>query len=180
MVALGDLFGGVAVLDADDGAVRALAGIAFSSPQPPGSTFKVITTVAALEEDAVKLTDSSRSRARTTRSAATIDNASDELCGGTFVESFAHSCNTVFAPLGAEVGGERLVARRREVRLQLAAAALRRGGDRGDRPAREHDPGRRSEPTSTSASARSGRARCWRLRCSWLRSRRRSRNGGMR
>jgi cell division protein FtsI/penicillin-binding protein 2 len=110
VVALGDLFGGVAVLDAADGDVRALAGIAFSSPQPPGSTMKVITTVAALEEGIVKLDDTFPVETSNTDIGRTIENASDEACGGTFVESFAHSCNTVFAPLGAEVGGEKLVS----------------------------------------------------------------------
>ena len=41
--------------------------------------------------------------------ASVIENAHDEPCGGSFVETFAHSCNTVFAPLGVEVGGEKLV-----------------------------------------------------------------------
>jgi len=49
---LGGRAGGVAVLDARNGDVRALAGQAFSAPQPPGSIFKVITTAAALQEDA--------------------------------------------------------------------------------------------------------------------------------
>jgi penicillin-binding protein A len=38
-----------------------------------------------------------------------IANAHDELCGGSFEETFADSCNTVFAPLGAELGGDKLV-----------------------------------------------------------------------
>jgi peptidoglycan glycosyltransferase len=109
VTALGDRFGGVAVLDADDGAVRALAGLAFSAPQPPGSTFKVITTVAALEDEAVRLDETFPVETSNTDIGREISNASDEACGGTFVESFAHSCNTVFAPLGVEVGAERLV-----------------------------------------------------------------------
>ena len=107
--ALGDLFGGVAVLDTDDGAVRALAGIAYSAPQPPGSTFKIITTTAALEEEAVSLDDTFPVETSNTTIGREISNAHDSPCGGTFVESFAESCNTVFAPLGVEVGGEKLV-----------------------------------------------------------------------
>ena len=38
-----------------------------------------------------------------------LENANGELCGGTFVESFAHSCNSVFGPLGVKVGSKRLV-----------------------------------------------------------------------
>ena len=42
---------------ARNGDVRALAGQAFSAPQPPGSTFKLITTTAALQDDVVSLDD---------------------------------------------------------------------------------------------------------------------------
>lgn len=110
VTALGDLFGGVAVLDARDGSVLALAGIAFSAPQPPGSTFKLITTTAALDAGVVKLTDTFPVESAAVIDGREVANAHDELCGGTFVESFAHSCNSVFAPLGVEVGAERLIA----------------------------------------------------------------------
>ncbi|MGZ8667392.1 MAG: penicillin-binding transpeptidase domain-containing protein [Solirubrobacterales bacterium] len=110
VTALGDLFGGVAVLDARDGAVRALAGVAFSAPQPPGSTFKLITTTAALDAGVVKLTDTFPVEQAAVIDGREVANAHDELCGGTFVESFARSCNSVFAPLGVEVGADRLVA----------------------------------------------------------------------
>jgi peptidoglycan glycosyltransferase len=107
--ALGDAFGGVAVLDADNGKVLALAGIAFSSPQPPGSTFKVVTTVAALEAGVVKLRDTFPVQTATNVGGREISNAHDEPCGGTFAQSFAKSCNTVFAPLGPEIGNDGLV-----------------------------------------------------------------------
>jgi penicillin-binding protein A len=107
--ALGNEFGGVAVLDAKSGAVRGLAGIAFSSPQPPGSTFKVVTTTAALEAGVVTLKDSFPVQTSTVVGGREIANAHDEACGGTFSQSFAHSCNTVFAPLGPEIGNEKLV-----------------------------------------------------------------------
>jgi penicillin-binding protein A len=102
--------GGVAVLDARDGAVRALAGTAFSTPQPPGSTFKVVTTTAALEAGVVKLDDSFPVLDGINVGGRFIANAHDELCGGTFVEAFAHSCNSVFAPLGPKIGEERMVS----------------------------------------------------------------------
>lgn len=107
--ALGNAFGGVAVLDAKNGNVLALAGIAFSSPQPPGSTFKIVTTVAALEAGVVKLNDTFPVETSTVVGGREISNAHDEPCGGTFTESFANSCNTVFAPLGPEIGNDRLV-----------------------------------------------------------------------
>jgi cell division protein FtsI/penicillin-binding protein 2 len=109
VAALGSTYGGVAVLDADDGSVRAVAGLAFSAPQPPGSTFKLITTTAALEDGIVKVSDEFPVETGTVVEGREIANAHDELCGGSFAESFAHSCNSVFAPLGPEIGSQRLV-----------------------------------------------------------------------
>ena len=111
--ALGGRSGGIAVLDARNGQVRALAGSAYSSPQPPGSIFKVITTTAGLEQGEVKLDEVfpvvEEINPAPQTGANVIENAHDEPCGGTFVQSFAKSCNTVFAPLGIKVGGEKLV-----------------------------------------------------------------------
>ncbi len=109
VTALGDQLGGVAVLDAKTGDIRALAGIAFSAPQPPGSTFKIVTATAGLAERKVALTDEFPVVVSTDAGGRSISNAHDEPCGGSFVESFAHSCNTVFAPLGVEIGGGHLV-----------------------------------------------------------------------
>ena len=39
-----------------------------------------------------------------------LQNANGEDCGGTLINSFAVSCNSVFAPLGAKLGAKRLVA----------------------------------------------------------------------
>jgi peptidoglycan glycosyltransferase len=111
--ALGGQSGGVVVLNARNGNVLALAGSAYSSPQPPGSTFKVITTTAALEGHDVKLTDTfphlTEINPDPDSGARVVHNAHDEVCGGTFVEAFADSCNSVFAPLGVKVGADRLV-----------------------------------------------------------------------
>ena len=107
--ALGDTFGGAAVLDARNGNVLALAGIAFSAPQPPGSTFKVITVTGALEAGITEPSEEFPVVSTTIAGGREIANAYDELCGGTLVYSFAHSCNTVFAPLGVELGGDKLV-----------------------------------------------------------------------
>jgi cell division protein FtsI/penicillin-binding protein 2 len=107
--ALGDLYGGVAVLDARKGSILALAGLGYSAPQPPGSTFKIITTTGALDDGIVSLDDSFPVETSNSDIGREIANSHDSACGGTFAESFANSCNTVFAPLGAELGGERLV-----------------------------------------------------------------------
>ena len=84
--ALGGQYGGVAVLDATDGSVLALAGIALSGPQPPGSTFKVITTTAALDAGVVKLTDQFPIQTATVVGGREVANAHNEACGGSFVD----------------------------------------------------------------------------------------------
>jgi penicillin-binding protein A len=109
VAALGSQYGGVAVLDATDGSVLALAGIAFSGPQPPGSTFKVITTTAALEAGLVKLSDQFPIQTSSVVDGREVANAHNEACGGSFVQAFAESCNSVFVPLGPKIGSQHLV-----------------------------------------------------------------------
>ncbi len=107
---LGGRAGGVAVLDARTGDVRALAGQAFSAPQPPGSTFKTITTTAALQKGVVSLDDEFELTDGVDVGGRFISNANGEICGGSFREAFAESCNADFAPLGPKIGNEDLVA----------------------------------------------------------------------
>jgi penicillin-binding protein A len=107
--ALAGRVGGVAVLDAKRGDVRALAGQAFSAPQPPGSTFKILTTTAALEAGKVSLDDEFEITNGVNVGGRFLNNANGEYCGGTFREAFAESCNAVFAPLGPAVGNDKLV-----------------------------------------------------------------------
>ena len=107
--ALAGRFGGIAALDAKSGAIRGLAGIAFSAPQPPGSTFKIITTTAALEEKLVTPKTEFPIETHAIIDGVELENANGESCGGSFANSFAHSCNSVFAPLGVKVGAEKLV-----------------------------------------------------------------------
>jgi peptidoglycan glycosyltransferase len=103
-------FGGVAVLDARNGDVRAIAGQAFSAPQPPGSTFKIVTTAAALQKGIVDQDDEFEYSEGINVGGRFLYNANGEICGGTFTQAFAHSCNAVFAPLGPKVGNDDLVA----------------------------------------------------------------------
>ncbi len=107
--ALAGRFGGIAVLDARNGDVRALAGQAFSAPQPPGSTFKMITTTAALQKGILSLDDEFEITDGVNVGGRFIENANGELCGGTFREAFAESCNADFAPLGPAIGNDELV-----------------------------------------------------------------------
>ena len=107
--ALGDRLGGVVAMDPRTGAILAASGIGLSGLQPPGSTFKVLTLTGALEAN---LTSPSRAypvETKTTLEGVDVDNANGEACGGTLVQSFAESCNSVFAPLGAQLGARRLV-----------------------------------------------------------------------
>lgn len=108
--ALANRLGGIAALDAQTGEVRALAGIAFSAPQPPGSVFKIITAAAALEEKLVTPSTEFPVETHTVIDGVELENANREACGGTFANSFAHSCNSVFAPLGVRLGAQKLVA----------------------------------------------------------------------
>jgi cell division protein FtsI/penicillin-binding protein 2 len=110
VTALAGRYGGVAALDARTGQVRALAGIAFSGPQPPGSTFKIVTAAAALDARLVKLSTPFPVQTKAVIDGVDLQNANGESCGGTLAQSFAHSCNSVFAPLGVRLGARRLVA----------------------------------------------------------------------
>ena len=107
--ALAGRSGGIAVLDTRDGNVRALAGQAFSAPRPPGSTFKLITTVAALEKGVLDLDDEFEVVDGVNVGGRFIYNANGEFCGGTLPEAFAESCNADFAPLGPKIGNDELV-----------------------------------------------------------------------
>jgi cell division protein FtsI/penicillin-binding protein 2 len=109
VVGLAGRLGGVASLDPRTGEVRALAGIAFSAPQPPGSTFKIVTATAALEQKLVKPSTEFPVETHAIVDGVELQNAGGESCGGTFRNSFAHSCNSVFAPLGVKIGAGPLV-----------------------------------------------------------------------
>ncbi|MDO8188859.1 penicillin-binding transpeptidase domain-containing protein [Conexibacter sp. JD483] len=105
---LGGRYGGIAAIDPRNGEILALSGVAFSGLQPPGSTFKIITLTGALEAGIAKPTTQYPVVSEALLSGVPIQNANGEYCGGTLVQSFAHSCNSVFAPLGARLGPEKL------------------------------------------------------------------------
>jgi cell division protein FtsI/penicillin-binding protein 2 len=107
--ALAGRYGGVAALDPGTGEVLGLAGIAFSAPQPPGSVFKIVTLAGALERRVVRPRERFPFQTFATLEGVRLRNAHDESCGGTLQAAFAVSCNSVFAPMGAELGAERLV-----------------------------------------------------------------------
>ena len=88
---------------------RAIAGNRY----PPGSTFKIITTAAALRTG--KITPDQEVDAPDTitlpGTSHSLENYGGESCGGertTFSHAFAESCNTPFAQLAMNVGEEEL------------------------------------------------------------------------
>jgi peptidoglycan glycosyltransferase len=108
--ALAGRYGGIAAVRPRTGEVLALSGVAFSAPQPPGSVFKIITLAGAVEAETVKRNERFPVQTAATLEGVELQNAHGESCGGSLLDSFAHSCNSVFAPIGAELGAKRLVA----------------------------------------------------------------------
>ena len=100
--------GGAAVLDVKTGEIRGVAGSAWSVLRPPGSTFKIITATAALKTGDATLDSEYEYATAGIADGREISNAGDKLCGGDFTEAFANSCNSVFAPLGEQIGEEAL------------------------------------------------------------------------
>jgi penicillin-binding protein A len=108
--ALGSRYGGIVVLDPRSGAVRADAGLGMDATQPPGSSFKTVTASAALAAGKVSLTSTYPYEKYVILNGWRLRNFHHELCGGSFVQAFADSCNSVFAPVADQVGAKGLVA----------------------------------------------------------------------
>jgi cell division protein FtsI/penicillin-binding protein 2 len=108
--ALAGRLGGAIALRPGSGEVLGAAGVAWSALQPPGSTFKIVTLAGVLQAGVAKAASAFPVATDATLSGVKLENANGESCGGTLLESFAESCNSVFAPLGAKLGARRLVA----------------------------------------------------------------------
>ncbi|MGA2009759.1 MAG: penicillin-binding transpeptidase domain-containing protein [Solirubrobacteraceae bacterium] len=124
VAALGGKYAGMTVIDPRTGGVLALAGIAFSAPQPPGSTMKIITASAALTAGIVTLGTTFPIQTSADVGGYILQNAGGEACGGTLLNAFAVSCNSVFAPLGVTLGGARLVAMARRFGFDSPSSIL--------------------------------------------------------
>lgn len=90
-----------------------LVNRAISETYPPGSTFKVITTAAALQNGATPDTQlTAAPRIPLPNSSVTLENFGGSACGGgptaPLREAFARSCNTAFVELGTNTGTEAL------------------------------------------------------------------------
>jgi peptidoglycan glycosyltransferase len=110
VTALAGRLGGVVAMKPRTGEILAAAGIAFSGLQPPGSTFKMVTVTGVLQNGLATPRSTFPYATAATLSGVTLGNANGESCGGTLLQAFAISCNSVFAPLGARLGAHRLVA----------------------------------------------------------------------
>jgi peptidoglycan glycosyltransferase len=110
VTALAGRLGGVVAIKPLSGEIVAFAGIPFSGLQPPGSTFKIVTLASALQNKVAGPRSIYPYASNATLAGVTLANANGESCGGGLGLAFAVSCNSVFAPLGAKLGAQRLVA----------------------------------------------------------------------
>jgi cell division protein FtsI/penicillin-binding protein 2 len=105
----------IVAVDGETGAIRGSASRplgdfnrAFSGRYPPGSTFKLITAEALLATG-VDPADEVACPAETSVGGLRVPNSgARDLGTTTFATSFDESCNTTFATLGAQLGGEAL------------------------------------------------------------------------
>ena len=113
-----------------DNPEQPLLNRAISETYPPGSTFKVITTAAALQTGATPRTPSCRRRrefrCRTApqrwRTSAARPAATDRprRCG----KAFAKSCNTAFVQLGIDTGADALKTTARAFGLDIPPPSI--------------------------------------------------------
>jgi peptidoglycan glycosyltransferase len=108
--AMAGRYAGITALDPRTGAILGAAGIAFSDPQPPGSTMKIVTATGVLSAGLAHLTDTFPYATQSDIGGYILHNADGESCGGTLVQAFATSCNSVYAPLGVRLGADRFLA----------------------------------------------------------------------
>ncbi len=102
--------GGAVLMDPRNGQLLALAGSPLEETQPPGSTFKIVTTTAVLEAGLATIDSTFPYATYAVIDGYQLHNSDGERCGGTLLNAFAVSCNSVYAPLGVKLGAARLVS----------------------------------------------------------------------
>jgi penicillin-binding protein A len=110
VTALGGQLGGIVAMQPSTGQILAVAGLGLDALQPPGSTFKMITTTGVLSAKIATPSTVFQYATYATLDGVRLNNANGEECGGTLALAFAVSCNSVFTPLGVKLGAARLVA----------------------------------------------------------------------
>ena len=169
--ALGGQLGGIVAMQPSTGQILAVAGLGLDGLQPPGSTFKMITTTGVLAAKIATEHTVFPYATFATLDGVKLNNANGEECGGSLELAFAVSCNSVFSPLGVKLGAGRLVATAERFGFNHEPGIA--GAAESTLP-----PAARSRGNSTSARPRSGRARCWPARWRWRRSPRPSPTAG--
>jgi cell division protein FtsI/penicillin-binding protein 2 len=102
--------GGILMMVPKNGELLAAAGSPLSQTQPPGSTFKIVTATGVLEAGLATLSSTYPYGTYALIDGYKLHNSDGEDCGGTLINAFAVSCNSVYAPLGVRLGAQRLVA----------------------------------------------------------------------
>ncbi|MBW3603360.1 MAG: penicillin-binding protein 2 [Actinobacteria bacterium] len=97
----------------NDNSAKPLLNRALRESYPPGSTFKLITAAAALENGvSPEQTFPDPPQLELPQTSATIGNFGGSLCNGgqpiSLTQALTVSCNTTFAQLGLELGSEEL------------------------------------------------------------------------
>jgi len=86
---------------------------AYREIYPPGSTFKAVTGATGVETGGVTPTEPVYPTVRSITVTGTnrpLRNFGGSLCGGTLFTILAKSCNTSFAQMGLDLGGDKMVA----------------------------------------------------------------------
>ena len=175
VAALAGRAGGVAVLDAQERRrPRARRARPYSAPQPPGSTFKIITTIAALEKHVVTLDDEFELRRRHQRRRPLHRKRERRDLRRHLPRSLRRVLQRRLPPPRPEDRQRRSWSKPRKSSASTRRRPSTRRRSSGSRTGRIDDPDRNRRRSRPRASRRSARAKCWRRRWRWQASPRRS------